>query len=259
VRQWVVLPGLAETAEEFDAVRRLLPPEYDVQVLDAWSTPVTAPVDRLRAGLGVTGPVGVIGHSIGGLAGLRWALREPADVAALLLVDTSLPSEDGRPWLHPGRPGDAMVRGVLGGLGKVGLTRLAGPPARDLLLRLGSLTGRDPLLRATVRSRYGATEAWPRFWNELTASWSLAAEVSRLLAGPHPVLPPVTQLIATGSVLPDRLSAGLTRRWLRDQRALSDRLGSRLEVLPDAGHLVHLDRPDAIATAVLDLATAPAL
>lgn len=253
----MVLPGLAETAEEFDAVRRLLPPGYDVRVLDAWRTPVTAPVDQLRAELGLTGPVGLVGHSIGGLAALRWALREPAEVTALVLVDSSLPSEDGTSWLHSGRFGDTAVRSLLTAVGRTGLTRLAGPAARDLLLRLGTRTGRDPLRRATVRSRYGAADAWPRFWNELSASWSMAAEVSRALAGPHPVLPPVTQLVATGSALPDRLSAGLTRRWLRDQRALADLLGADLEVLPDAAHLVHLDRPDAIAAAIRTLATTP--
>ena len=71
------------------------------------------------------------------------------------------------------------------------------------------------------------------------------------------MLPPTTQLVATGSVLPDRLTAGLTRRWLRDQQTLSERLGSRLEVVPDAAHLTHLDRPDAVADAVLSVDFAP--
>ena len=180
----MILPGLAETAEEFDTVRRLLPPEYDVRVLDAWRTPVTAPLDQVRAQLGVAGPVGLIGHSIGGLAALRWALREPSEVAALVLVDTSLPTEDGTRWLYPGRFGDTAARRLLAGAGRTGLTRLAGVPLRDVLVRLGSVTGYDPLRRAVVNERYGAADAWPRFWNELAASWPLAAEVERLLVNP---------------------------------------------------------------------------
>jgi pimeloyl-ACP methyl ester carboxylesterase len=249
-RRWLVLPGLAETAEEFGAVRRLVPESYEVVVVDPWRTPVTAPVDVLRQIAG-TGPIGLVGHSIGGLAALRWALAVPDQVVALVLVDSSLPSEDGRTAFYPGRRGDRAVRHALRGIGRLGLPRVVGPVLRDILLWLTSTSGRDPLRRATVRDRYGAHDSWLRFWNELAASWPLAAEVGRLLdGGARPVA--TVQLVAGGSRL-----ARPSKRWLRGQRGLSRRLGSRLVVLPDAAHLVHIDRPDAIAAAIVEIGTAP--
>jgi len=248
VRRWVVLPGLAETAEEFGAVRGLVPAGYDVVVVDPWEIPVTAPLRQLREIAG-DGPIGLVGHSIGGLAALRWALTAPDQVVSLVLVDSSLPSEAGRTAFYPGRRGDRAVRHALRGIGRVGLPRLVGPVLRDLLLWLSSTSGRDPLRRATVRDRYGAHDSWLRFWNELAASWPLAKEVGRLLdGGARPA--PTIQLVAGGSRL-----ARLGNGWLHRQHNLSRRLGSQLVVLPDAAHLVHIDRPDAIAAAIIETGT----
>jgi pimeloyl-ACP methyl ester carboxylesterase len=252
--RWVVLPGLGETAEEFGAVRNLLPAEYDVQVLDPWHRPVTAPLPALRAAVGdPLLPIGLVGHSIGGLAALRWALTAPDEVAGLVLVDSSLPSEDGGRWFYPGEAGDRLVRSALHGIGRTALPRLAGPALRDGLLRLTSVSGRDPLHPATVRHRYGSGSAWLRFWDELAASWPLAVEVAELLESrcehPAPPLPPTIQLVAGGARF-----ARFGQRWLRGQHELSERIGSGLVVLPDAAHLVHLDRPDAIAAAIRETA-----
>ncbi|HEY3000946.1 MAG TPA: alpha/beta fold hydrolase [Kribbellaceae bacterium] len=248
-RRWIVLPGLAETAEEFGAVRARTPSSYDVVVVDPWCTPVTAPLDVLRQ-FARDEPVGVVGHSIGGLAALRWALAAPGEVVALVLVDSSLPTEDGRTAFYPGRRGDRAVRHALRGLGRAGLPGLLGPVSRDLLLWLSTRSGRDPLRRMTVRERYGASDSWLRFWDELAASWPLAREVGTLLDdGARPPAGTI-QLVAGGSRL-----ARLGNRWLHGQYKLSRRIGSRLEVLPDAAHLVHIDRPDAIAAAIVEATT----
>ena len=128
VRRWVVLPGLAETAEEFAAVLDLLPESYDVQVVDPWHTPVTTSLESLRAAMGIDGNerVGLVGHSIGGLAALRWTFDHPGEVGRLVLVDTSLANETGDKLLYPGRIGDRFVRRVLRGLAVLGLPRLVG-------------------------------------------------------------------------------------------------------------------------------------
>ncbi len=237
--RWVILPGLAESPEEFGAVRAELPPETDVVIVDPWRTPVTSPLERLRE-LAGPGPVGLVGHSLGGLAALRWALSEPARVSALVLADTTLPHEDG--WLpfHPGRVGDRMIRTTLAGLRRTPVPRLIGPVLRDASLRTSGRGAADPLPRARMKERYGADDSWPLFWEELSAGWPLAAEVERMLGGP---VPPTVQLVA---------GAGPFRQYRLDrQRALSDRLGSRLVVLPDSSHLIQLDRPDAIAAAMI--------
>jgi pimeloyl-ACP methyl ester carboxylesterase len=239
---WVLLPGLAEAPEEFDEVLALLSGN-DVHVLDPWLTPITAPVSELRRGL--TLPVALLGHSIGGLAVLRWTLTHPGEVSRLVLIDSSLTSETGWRWLYPGTMGDRVVRAVLRGLGRFGVPQLIGTTARRLLIRVGSMRNNDLLSSTTARLRYGAAGSWLLFWDELAGSWELAAEVARLLESPPAVLPPTVVLVATGGS--SRFTANA---WLAGQRALAAQLNATVEVLADSAHLVHLDRPDAIAKAV---------
>ncbi len=99
--------------------------------------------------------IGLIGHSIGGLAALRWALTRPLEVTRLVLVDTSLTSETGVRWLYPGTRGDRAVRAFLRLLGRIGVPQLLGPGVRRLIVRIGSMTNHDLLSMATARKRYG--------------------------------------------------------------------------------------------------------
>jgi lipase len=243
---WIVLPGLAETPEEFARVVELLP-GLDVRLIDPWRTPITSDVDELRTATGVhaDAEIGLIGHSIGGLAALRWALTRPLEVTRLVLVDTSLTSETGWRWLYPGTRGDRAIRAFLRLLGRVGLPQLLGPAVRRLIVRIGSMTNHDLLSKATARGRYGSALSWLLFWDELAGSWELAAEVGKLVAGPVGEVAPTTLLVATGGS--SRFTAS---RWLAGQRRLAGVLNGTVDVLPDSAHLVHLDRPDAIATAV---------
>lgn len=243
---WVMVPGLAEAPGEFGEVVALLSGS-DLRVVDPWVTPVTAPVAELRAG--VTLPVGLLGHSIGGLAALRWTLLHPSEVDRLVLIDSSLTSETGWRWLYPGTRGDRAIRSVLRGMGLVGVPQLLGVVARRLFIRIGSIRNRDLLSKAEARSRYAAANSWLLFWDELSGSWALAAEVGRLLASPPAAMPPTVVLVATGGS--SRFTAA---SWLAGQRALATQLDATVEVLPDSAHLVHLDRPDAIAKAVTSLA-----
>ena len=243
---WIVLPGLAETPEEFARVVDLLPGE-DLRVIDPWRTPITSDVDELRTATGVPAEaeIGLVGHSIGGLAALRWALTRPLEVTRLVLVDTSLTSETGLRPLYPGTQGDRAVRAFLRFVGRVGVPQLLGPGLRRLIVRIGSVTNRDLLSKATARARYGGASSWLLFWDELAGSWELAAEVAKLVAGPVGAVAPTALLVATGGS--SRFTAN---RWLAGQRRLADPLRGAVEVLPDSAHLVHLDRPDAIASAV---------
>ncbi|MEU8221523.1 alpha/beta fold hydrolase [Kribbella sp. NPDC048915] len=244
---WIVVPGLAETPEEFGRVVALLP-GADVRVVDPWRTPTTSDVDALRAAVGVEpgDEIGLVGHSIGGLVVLRWALTRPHEVSQVVLVDSSLLSETGWRPFYPGRRGDRAVRLVLRFLGRIGVPRVLGPVVRRLIVRLGSLSNRDLLSRATARTRYGGSASWLLFWDELAGSWEVAAEVAQLVAGPLGEVAPASLLVATGGT--SRFTA---KGWLAGQQRLADRLGGSVEVLRDSAHLVHLDRPDAIAAAVL--------
>jgi lipase len=166
-------------------------------------------------------------------------------VTRLVLVDSSLTSETGWRAFYPGKRGDRAIRALARALGRVGLPSVIGTALRRLSVRVGSRSNHDLLSKATARSRYGADTSWLLFWDELAGSWELAAEVSKLIAGPVGALAPTVLLVATGGS--SRFTA---TRWLAGQRRLADVLGGTVEVLPDSAHLVHLDRPDAIATAV---------
>jgi pimeloyl-ACP methyl ester carboxylesterase len=243
---WIVVPGLAETPEEFARVVELLPDE-DVRVIDPWRTPITSEVDALRAAADIppNAEVGLVGHSIGGLAVLRWALTRPLEVTRLVLVDTSLTSETGWRAFYPGTRGDRAIRAVVRFLGRIGVPQVYGPAVRWLSVRIGSISKRDPLSKAAARTRYGGKSSWLLFWDELASSWELAAEVGKLIAVPVGEIAPTVLLVATGGS--SRFTAS---RWLAGQRRLADVLGGAIKVLPDSAHLVHLDRPDAIAATV---------
>lgn len=243
---WIVVPGLAETPEEFSRLVELLPGE-DLRVIDPWRTPIASDVDALRAAAGVRpdAEIGLIGHSIGGLAALRWALTRPLEVTRLVLVDSSLTSETGWRAFYPGTRGDRAVRAVARFLGRVGVPQLLGPALRRLIVRLGSKSNHDLLSKATAKARYGEATSWLLFWDELASSWELAAEVAKLTAGPVSTIAPTTLLVATGGT-----SRPTAKSWLAGQQRLATTLGGTVEVLPNSAHLVHLDRPDAIAMAV---------
>jgi lipase len=129
-------------------------------------------------------------------------------------------------------------------LGRIGVPQLYGPAVRWLSVRIGSISKRDPLSKATSRTRYGGQSSWLLFWDELASSWELAAEVGKLIAVPVGEIAPTVLLVATGGS--SRFTAS---RWLAGQRRLAHVLDGTVEVLPDSAHLVHLDRPDAIAAA----------
>jgi pimeloyl-ACP methyl ester carboxylesterase len=116
---------------------------------------------------------------------------------------------------------------------------------RRLLLWAGSTANHDLLSKATARRRYGQADSWLLFWDELASSWLLAAEVATLLSQPLKDLPPTMLLVATGGS--SRFNAP---RWQAEQQVLATTLNATLHIYPDSAHLLHLDRPDAIAKAI---------
>ncbi len=251
---WVVLPGLLLAPSDMEPVARVVREQYPdatVLVLDSWDTAVTAPVGEVRAQLGLVeaqapGSVGLVGHSVGGLAAIEWALTHPEEVGAVLLLDPTTPFLPRRPE----RPAP------------VGLTLLAERVVHTsglLLSRCPAVTRWGPALRrrawydATHRPdplpddeavrRYGTPEAWRLLTGQYEQSWAQAERVTELFARDAGAL----QRLA---VRPVQL-VGWGRRgqgaFLREERELGARLGARVYGLRGEGHMFPLTRPDVVA------------
>lgn len=248
----VIVPGLGSTPGEWDAVAGALSDEVTVLVVDPADAPPLrtrsdwtpeAVAARLAARVArAARPLLLVGHSSGGLhvQALLYA-DSGSDGAAALLVDAS----------HEESVHLAPV--VLSDLGRTvaelvlatGVTTLVGPWLRTLGVWATSVRRRDRMTPAAVRAVY-ASRAW--------ATTTLDAWFGHgpLQAG---VLAWQRERGAPG--VPVRLLVGASgtgagrARWVAVQRDLADRLGAPEPLLlDDAGHLVALDRPDAVVDAV---------
>lgn len=100
----IVQPSLGTSALEWVRVQRILAKRSDATVIAVdrgglgWSDPAPWPrtpatmadeLDMLITALGVTGPVMLAGHSVGGLVARLFAARHPEQVARLILVDST--------------------------------------------------------------------------------------------------------------------------------------------------------------------------
>ncbi|GGX11891.1 alpha/beta fold hydrolase [Streptomyces chryseus] len=215
---------------------------------------VAALLDALPPPLRGT-PVTVVGHSLAGFHAEAFARLYPARTACVVLVDSSVEEHARVPAAPALRT--AATRALAAALCAAGLPAAFGPLARRAGVRAGradaSGGGRgghgraDPAPVPLVRRCYRTSRVLRGALRENTHYRAVAAGLLALRERhPLPAGLPVTVLAAydgRGS------RAGL--RWLARQRGLASTLGARFEVAEPSGHLVMLDRPDAVARAVL--------
>jgi pimeloyl-ACP methyl ester carboxylesterase len=211
---------------------------------------VAGELHALLSGGGLPPPYVMVGHSLGGLYARTFATRYPAEVAAVVLVDSSHTDQNGRiPAALQGTQGQRKLQHRMMGA-SVGVPRLFG----------WEFCGGGP---AAIRDELYATECGGRFYRTLkdemggdvgTPEWN---EVVREVAGLGSLgAMPLTVVTAD----PDRPIPGVAaevepelRKALRvDMQQELARLSSnsRLVIAKDSGHMVPFDRPDVIADAV---------
>ena len=151
---WFILPGWGLPPKDYEKLAGLLGP--DTRTLDSWKVPLTADTDDIRAELGAldSPKVDLLGHSLGGLAAIEWALRRPDQVRQLVLIDPTAPDEV---------PSRFHVEGKL----RRGMDKLAGA-AVEALWRVGPQIRRWGIRQTTgsedalpideARARYGTRE-----------------------------------------------------------------------------------------------------
>lgn len=183
----------------------------------------------------------VAGHSMGGMTALAAALAAPERVAALGLVSTSA-----APAAWPAGAGAALPH----------LVSLVGRPSLDearLEARAGTALVRGSLGRkahpdavARVRSTFAATAPASRArWLDAIGTFDVAGRLAEIDCPTTVVVGRLDSLLATPH-----------------SRALHEGIAhSSLHVLPGAGHMLPLERPDsvdALLADLTDLASGPA-
>lgn len=239
---WVVLPGLALVPSDYAPLATALGADgTPVHVVDSWRVPVTGPVDDVRDAVGASGPVRLVGHSVGGLAALEWTLRHPGEVDRLVLLDPTSPYDADPTLLHPGRAGARVAERLVEMGARVAAG--SGPRLRSLTLRGGGVTS-DTLDGDEARRRLGTPEAWRFLASEWSASWAQVPRVRRMLDDGATVPATARPVHVVGL-----RHAG--RAFLRSQGELASRVGSHRLAVADAGHLFPLVHPRTVARIAL--------
>lgn len=183
-------------------------------------------VNELVQAIGLTEPVDLVVHDIGGPIGLAWAVKHPAKVRSLTIINTVFHADYkwhfwGRVWRTP----------LLGELSMV----LASQTAMAIEMKRGSpkLTRQQiadtyalvsPTMQKTVLRFYRAADPWK------LAGWD-------------------EQLQALTKTVPTQVLWGDLDCYI--PKAYADRFNAkRVQHFPDNGHWLQLEAPDAVARAL---------
>lgn len=229
---------------DWDAVVALLPDAH-VLVFDRPGTGLSGPalapatlareVAVLDAVLAGVPSAVLVGHSLAALHVEAWARLHPHRVRGLVLVDPDPQAPGG------GRPFDlsALVARWVLRSGLDPLVATQGLRLRRWAVRGSTLGRRDPASPAVLRSVYGRASVTRAVLDELASYPAQVAAVERLRAfRPLPAVP-FTVLTAGRRESPQHVALA----------ALAP--GGRTVPVPGSRHMMPVDRPDAVALAVL--------
>ncbi|WP_236795865.1 alpha/beta fold hydrolase [Amycolatopsis sp. GM8] len=201
---------------------------------------------------GLGGPVHLLGNSMGGAVSLLISARRPDLVRSLTLISPAMP--DLRP--DPRRLSDpTMALAYLPFVGRGIRRRLAGQTARDKAAQVIKLCfaepGAFPAHRLDELAEEHSARAGLQWANAAMSASTLGIVRTWLTRGPASLwsvapLVPVPSLVVWGSE--DRVIS--VRRARRTANALAR---GRLLVLPRTGHVAQMERPTAVARAVLGM------
>ena len=211
----------------------------------------------------------LIAHSYGALITIAYSLRHRSEIAGMVLVDPVAASE----WSNPSESySKTLRRGILlstrgASLARIGVVRVA-------LGLLAAGSHRLPRMIARASSGGGAaitdqivgqvrklpSEVWPLIQSHWCDPKSFESMARYLTALPESAAAVAKELEATDAFrdLPlTVLSAGNANPMQRADHETMARRSSlgRIEIVPDSGHWIQVDRPDVVIQACLEMVT----
>jgi pimeloyl-ACP methyl ester carboxylesterase len=201
---------------------------------------------RLLHAAGVPGPYVLVGHSYGGPLVSLFARDFPDEVAGLVFADTPDMQEAlGPDYQAVTRRTHMPMTRAMAFLTRFGLIRLLARSGRRNPLTAGLPEAARAASRATLRA-----SAWDEAADEIRSLWTVPQSDRRPLApdalGGKPVA-----VVSHGAAFP-KAFARLERGFHDGQARLCALSSNTLHMsLPQAGHLVQIDAPDAVCEAIL--------
>jgi pimeloyl-ACP methyl ester carboxylesterase len=227
-----------------------------------WSDPALTPQDGLSiaddlevalVAADETGPLLLVGHSLGGLLSLIHANAYPDRVAGLVLIDPAHPDQEAQfSSLKPMRElldASSAITGALSALSWTGLLRL---------LPAGTQPGvPDQVLAATsahyptsLRGMRSLDAAYPSVLSQAAGTRSLGDRPLLVLSAPAFLSSETLTMLA----LPAEDGARFNDEWLALHRRLAAlSTAGEQRIVPDTGHFIQFEQPDAVIGAVLDM------
>ena len=199
----------------------------------------------------LSGPVLLVGHSMGGLLVADYARRHPERVAGLVLVDAVSRTQDvdDHPTVHSGeyaRQRSALTRLAQWAvwLAPTGVLRLSGTSASLVAPRLPEPARSQAMAAAWSRSAYAAI----RDENAAFDDWLSQARQ----AGPLPRVPAAVLSSTEARDFPPGFDTpGMQSLWARRQSQLAQELGVPAQPIAGSGHYPHVDQAPRVVQAVL--------
>jgi pimeloyl-ACP methyl ester carboxylesterase len=224
-----------------------------------WSDPSPRPrsvgnmaeeLHLLLQAAGIPGPYVLVGYSSGGWQARYYAHAYQGDLAGMVMVDSAHEDQLQRLGAE-GSPALEKVLPLIPALVKSGLPALAAP--------LLPVPGKNALDQNSVRAYQGLLVTEDRFSETLAAEmaevWDNMARVRAAQIRSFGDVPIIVLAHSGLAVIPGvNLSPEANQIWLELQAELADLSSNgKLVITEESGHDIHLEQPDLVIGAILDV------